>query len=742
MDKKMIEVKNVSMCFSVTNDKLMSLKEYAIAALRKKLKYKDFWVFHDISFEVEKGDVVGIIGRNGAGKSTLLKIISGVLKPTEGTVTVRGNIVPMLELGSGFDFELTGRENIFLNGSILGYDEQFLKDKYNEIVEFSELGEFIENPIRNYSSGMLMRLAFSIATIVKPEILIVDEILAVGDEAFQKKSKRKMLSLMGGGTTVLFVSHSIGQIREMCNKVAWIEDGKLRMFGETKKVCDAYQEYINPDSKINLESSKLYWNEVNKFVKDVLYVYGKREENYYWRVGIGREQLLATGITSGEVYYENISDELVRQFKVFILKECPETLELLAFIKKIKEYNKLILVDISTEEDSNDFLLKNNNLMVDGIIVSNNRLSDKYSLNYPTFINPYVASDRIAQLCTWACYDRDELPKIDPNMIDSEDMLINYNRALQEQKEHMRDGIRIGCFDGSWGEKKYLRFKDMLIQYLKKNKNTIFYMLGNEKELENYFGNVISRIRCYEKIDLENMPKIFSQLDGIICLTDGKGLNEKNYQERVIAHLVKTPCISVDISDNTYIIEKETEKFYKGERDNLAIFSGTRFSQWIVKMMKKSYAFVIDKVSDCENIIFEDIVKIAKYLYELGNDVIFISEDGQTDGIFYNKWEIPIISRTEKYVMTKYDVMIATSWRSYDFIKSYVNVVRKFYYINKYETMDYDDGDFTKFLANQTYFSENVVFLTNDEEIRKAFKTRLDMEVEKLDYILKKNNGE
>ena len=173
----------------------------------------------------KKGEVLGIIGHNGAGKSTLLKVISGILKPTEGKLEVHGNIVPMLELGSGFDTDLTGRENIFLNGAILGYSEQYLKDRYDDIVAFSELGKFIEIPIRNYSSGMLMRLAFSIATVVQPEILIVDEILAVGDADFQAKSKARMMELMQGGATVLFVSHSLDQIREMCNRVLWLEHG-------------------------------------------------------------------------------------------------------------------------------------------------------------------------------------------------------------------------------------------------------------------------------------------------------------------------------------------------------------------------------------------------------------------------------------------------------------------------------------------------------------------------------------
>ena len=237
----MIEVKNVSMSFRLSQDRIQSIKEYLVTLAKGKLKYKEFWALKNVSFTVRPGEVLGIIGRNGAGKSTILKVISGILKPTEGYVSVRGNIVPMLELGSGFDFDLTGRENIYLNGSILGYSSHFLDEKYDEIVSFSELGEFIEMPIRNYSSGMMMRLAFSIATVVNPEILIVDEILAVGDEAFQRKSRQRMLELMGGGTTVLFVSHSLDQIREMCDRVLWLDHGQIKMLGETKEVCDAYQ---------------------------------------------------------------------------------------------------------------------------------------------------------------------------------------------------------------------------------------------------------------------------------------------------------------------------------------------------------------------------------------------------------------------------------------------------------------------------------------------------------------------
>ena len=187
----MIKAENISMRYLMNTDRIQSMKEYVVKFLKREIKYKEFWALKDVSFDVRKGEVLGIIGHNGAGKSTLLKVISGILKPTEGTLQVNGTIVPMLELGSGFDFELSGRENIFLNGAILGYSEKFLQDKYDEIVAFSELGEFIEAPLRSYSSGMVMRLAFSIATVVNPDILIVDEILAVGDAAFQEKSKKK-----------------------------------------------------------------------------------------------------------------------------------------------------------------------------------------------------------------------------------------------------------------------------------------------------------------------------------------------------------------------------------------------------------------------------------------------------------------------------------------------------------------------------------------------------------------------
>ncbi len=242
MEQDMIRVENISMHFRLMNDRISSIKEMMTALARRKVKFKEFHALEDVSFTVNRGDVIGIIGHNGAGKSTLLKIISGIMKPSKGRIWRGANIVPMLELGSGFDYDLSGHENIYLNGAILGYSKEFLQSKYNEIVEYSELEPFIHTPLRNYSSGMLMRLAFSIATVVEPEILIVDEVLAVGDERFQEKSKKRMMELMSGGTTVLFVSHNIDQIREMCNRVVWLDHGKVRMIGAADEVCDAYRE--------------------------------------------------------------------------------------------------------------------------------------------------------------------------------------------------------------------------------------------------------------------------------------------------------------------------------------------------------------------------------------------------------------------------------------------------------------------------------------------------------------------
>ncbi len=246
-DNIMIEVNDVSMRFNLGIEKGFSLKQGFVDLFNKekrKNKMKnEFWALKDVDFKVNKGEVVGFIGSNGAGKSTLLKVVAGVMKPTKGCVKAYGNICPMIELGAGFDMELTARENIYLNGAVMGYSKELIDAKFNDIVEFSELHEFLDVPVKNFSSGMVARLAFSVATIVEPEILIVDEILSVGDIAFQAKSEAKMRSMIGGGTTVLFVSHSIEQIKKMCDRVIWIEHGVVQKIGG-KSVCDEYVKFM------------------------------------------------------------------------------------------------------------------------------------------------------------------------------------------------------------------------------------------------------------------------------------------------------------------------------------------------------------------------------------------------------------------------------------------------------------------------------------------------------------------
>jgi ABC-type polysaccharide/polyol phosphate transport system ATPase subunit len=265
-----INVENVGMEFNLNKEKVDNLKEYVIKFLKRQLKYTKFWALKDISFEVEKGDKLGIIGLNGAGKSTLLKIISGVIKPTEGTIQIRGSIVPLLELGSGFDQEYTGRENIFLKGSLLGYSQSYLQDKFDEIVEFSELEEFIDIPLKNYSTGMSARLAFSIATAVKPKIMILDEVLSVGDAKFREKSQERMKSLLNEEVTVLFVSHTLNQVKELCNNAIWLENGKMVMYGPVDEVCDKYEERVMSNENIFVIESDPITDEIKVPVDKII----------------------------------------------------------------------------------------------------------------------------------------------------------------------------------------------------------------------------------------------------------------------------------------------------------------------------------------------------------------------------------------------------------------------------------------------------------------------------------------
>ncbi len=244
MANKALVVDKIGMKFNLSEEKIDNIKEYIIRSMKRELKYNEFWALKDVSFELEKGDRLGILGLNGAGKSTLLKVIAGVFKPTEGTVTRNGKVVPLLELGAGFEKQYTGRENIFLYGSVLGYNKKYLESKYEEIVKFSGLKKFIDVPIKNYSSGMKSKLGFSIATIAEPDILILDEVLSVGDAKFRKKSEEKIMGMMDGGTTVLFVSHSLTQVRRICNKAMILEQGQVVAFGPIEEVAPVYEKMI------------------------------------------------------------------------------------------------------------------------------------------------------------------------------------------------------------------------------------------------------------------------------------------------------------------------------------------------------------------------------------------------------------------------------------------------------------------------------------------------------------------
>jgi ABC-2 type transport system ATP-binding protein len=256
MANNALTVSHVSVRFNLNKEKVDSLKDYVLKSITRQMKFDEFWALTDVSFSLKRGERLGILGMNGAGKSTLLKVIAGVYKPTSGKVTHKGKIVPLLELGAGFDKEYTGRENIYLYGAMLGYSKKFIDSKYDEIVEFSELEKFIDVPLKNYSSGMKSRLGFSIATVVEPDILILDEVLSVGDAKFRKKSEQKVLSMMEKGVTVLFVSHSLRQVKRLCTKAMILDGGKLLAIGDIETIATKYEEMVGSEEEEALKIKK------------------------------------------------------------------------------------------------------------------------------------------------------------------------------------------------------------------------------------------------------------------------------------------------------------------------------------------------------------------------------------------------------------------------------------------------------------------------------------------------------
>lgn len=235
-----VDVDHVTIRFNLSNQKVDNLKEYLVRLMKHELMFQEFLALKDVSFQVRQGESWGLIGTNGSGKSTMLKVISGIMKPYQGSVTVNGSVAPLIELGAGFDPECTARENIYLNGCVLGYSEKFIQEHFDEIVDFAQIGQFLDSPLKNFSSGMKARLGFSVATMVKPDILIVDEILSVGDYKFRQKCEKRMQELLNNGTTLLYVSHNINEVRRLCDHVVWLDKGEARMIGDVKTVCDAY----------------------------------------------------------------------------------------------------------------------------------------------------------------------------------------------------------------------------------------------------------------------------------------------------------------------------------------------------------------------------------------------------------------------------------------------------------------------------------------------------------------------
>jgi ABC-2 type transport system ATP-binding protein len=246
-----IDLNSVSVKYRLSKEKPQTFQEYLVNRIRgKRIVYEDFWALKDLNLQVQKGDIIGIIGSNGAGKSTMLKVLAGVLKPSQGNVTVKGMVAPLIELGAGFDMDLTGKENIYLNASILGFSRHEIDKRFDNIVNFSELHEFLYSPLRGYSSGMISRLGFSIATALDPDILLIDEILSVGDEHFRKKCEKKIIEFKKKETTMLFVSHSMEEVQRLCNKVCWLSHGMTRMYGETARVIYEYLNYMNNEESV------------------------------------------------------------------------------------------------------------------------------------------------------------------------------------------------------------------------------------------------------------------------------------------------------------------------------------------------------------------------------------------------------------------------------------------------------------------------------------------------------------
>ena len=353
MEKNIIDVDHVSIRFNLSNQKVNNLKEYAIKLVRHELMFQEFLALKDVNLHVKPGEAWGLIGTNGSGKSTLLKTITGILKPYEGTVKVRGQIAPMIELGAGFDMELTARENIFLNGAVLGYSNEFMEEHFEDIVEFAGLGKFLDSPIKNFSSGMKARLGFSVATMVDPEILICDEVLSVGDYQFKKKCNERMEEMLSGGTTLLYVSHNIDSVKNLCTHALWLDHGEVIMSGEAKEVCDAYSTRQEQMFRIERKEKEVKKAQKTGNKYDYLVVgaglYGAVFAHEAYKAGKRCLVIDKRDHIGGNIYTENVNKINVHKYGAHIFHTGKK--EIWNYVNEFAEFNNYINSPMAVYKD-------------------------------------------------------------------------------------------------------------------------------------------------------------------------------------------------------------------------------------------------------------------------------------------------------------------------------------------------------------------------------------------------------
>lgn len=715
-NKVMIKAENLSMRFRLANDKVQSLKEFVIASLNGKLKYNDFWVFQDLNFEVHKGEIVGIIGRNGAGKSTLLKIIAGVLAPTKGKVTLGGNVVPMLELGSGFDFELSGRENIYLNGAILGYSKELIDANYDDIVKFSELGEFIKEPIRNYSSGMMMRLAFSIATIINPEILIVDEILAVGDESFQKKSKRKMLELMGGGTTVLFVSHSLPQIREMCNRVIWLDQGTIRMQGDAKIVCDAYENFINPKPAIKVEKKSKRDIDAVKYCMDILLIYTD-SKNISEKLTILKEQFLAANLTSHEVHEEDVTEELIRQYQIVLFYEC-DYKNNIHTVQWIQKANKRFVV-LSDQKSRIDEWSEKADFT--GAMCHTREGSHLWNArNKEVYFNPFVATEEWQTVSKQAYQERHELLKRNVSEFKTDEEVMYFNLISREADRMSKDHKNINILTGDIAENQFSAIKKKIDSIMARYPEA-YVQLVIPSGMELNFVNDNYQVRKYvNNLDLARQM-VFTDLNVDISRD---AFEQTKF--RLISAMLHIPYNQPEMV-NPDESEEELQKL-------TTVYTGYQAGKFMMDHKNSFTAFFLQNFSDSTNSIMT--ARLAAEHFKRGENVIVFVAGPADQDIDVSGTKVPVISRGKADLYASIDHAYAMDASSFTFILNYANIRHRHYYVEKWEPGSVAPGSLERFQANQSYCPQvKVDYMTSSKQCQKWLNDNYGKHAELIDDL-------